>query len=198
MSEVAGAILGEKIKNRRKEKDITLKQLAEDTELSVGYLSKIEHGQNNPTIFNLQKICYALNITINDLISEEYPLAKVEEKPVECSDIKPKALFLGRENHSLIYNYNDVFKLESILSSSSEFKVDILTLGGSGEEYSSSKHRYDELGIITRGVLEIKIDSREKYALKESDAILISKNTEHTIRKLSAEDCTSIWIKISK
>ena len=48
---------------------MTLKELAELTQLSVGYLSILERGLSNPTIANLHKICNALNITMANLLS---------------------------------------------------------------------------------------------------------------------------------
>ncbi|MBT5492033.1 helix-turn-helix transcriptional regulator [bacterium] len=48
--------LGETIKNRRKELNITQPDLAELAGISVNTLYKIERGQNNPTLDVLTKI----------------------------------------------------------------------------------------------------------------------------------------------
>lgn len=48
--------IGQKAKNLRKEKNITLKELSEKTNLSVGYLSQFERGINTIAIDSLCKI----------------------------------------------------------------------------------------------------------------------------------------------
>lgn len=180
---------GGKLKTLRKEKQITLKELADLTELSTGYISKIERGLSFPSINNLQKICYVLKITVNDLIVEE--TGQRDFNGIADSGIR----VYGKENRNLIYDYNDTFRLESILPGGISPKVDILTLSGDGQEFSSSKHRYDEIGILLSGSLEIRA-GEDCFVPEREEAIFIPKGTEHTIRKLSAEACTSIWIKV--
>ncbi|WNX83467.1 helix-turn-helix transcriptional regulator [Agathobaculum sp. NTUH-O15-33] len=59
--------LGKRIAKLRKERHMTLKQLSDATGISVGFLSKIENGVCNPSISNVQKICYAMQVTVNEL-----------------------------------------------------------------------------------------------------------------------------------
>jgi transcriptional regulator with XRE-family HTH domain len=49
------------IKEKRKEKGISLNQLAEKTGINKGNLSKIENGHTNITIKTLKKIAKALD-----------------------------------------------------------------------------------------------------------------------------------------
>lgn len=53
-----------KIRNLRKEKDLTLKDLGEKTGLSVSFLSQIENGSSSLAITSLKKIAEALNVEI--------------------------------------------------------------------------------------------------------------------------------------
>lgn len=61
--------LNERLKELRKEREFTLKKLAEISELSVSYLSDIERGRTVPTLSTLETIASALNVTIIDLLS---------------------------------------------------------------------------------------------------------------------------------
>jgi y4mF family transcriptional regulator len=56
--------LGETIKNRRKELNITQPDLAELAGISVNTLYKIERGQNNPTLDVLTKILEVLGLEL--------------------------------------------------------------------------------------------------------------------------------------
>ena len=52
--------IGQRIKEIRKSKSITIQKLSQFTDLSVGYLSNLERNQASPTLSNLQRICVAL------------------------------------------------------------------------------------------------------------------------------------------
>ena len=46
--------IGQRIKEIRKSKSITIQKLSQFTDLSVGYLSNLERNQASPTLNNLQ------------------------------------------------------------------------------------------------------------------------------------------------
>ena len=59
--------LGEYIKLKRKEKNLTLVQLAKITNLTQGYISNIERNTRKPSIETLNSIAQALNANKNEL-----------------------------------------------------------------------------------------------------------------------------------
>jgi len=61
--------LNERLKELRTERELTLKELAERSELSVSYLSDIERGRTVPTLNTLETIANALAVTVMDLLS---------------------------------------------------------------------------------------------------------------------------------
>jgi two-component system, OmpR family, response regulator len=63
-------VIGETIRNSRKGKALTLKQLARRTQLSISLLSQIERGESSPSISSLYKISAALNVKISHLFGE--------------------------------------------------------------------------------------------------------------------------------
>lgn len=58
--------IGEKIREGRKAKSLTLAQLAERTGLSVGFLSQIELGKNSASVDTLYRIATALGVQAGD------------------------------------------------------------------------------------------------------------------------------------
>ena len=95
---------------------MTLAELARKTDLSVGFISKVERGINSLSFNNLQKICYALDITTNELVT---PTDGLEEE-----------LIIRQDKRKLIYNYSGVIKYESICAYTN-FALDVMTLDGS-------------------------------------------------------------------
>lgn len=61
--------LGAKIKATRKNKKISLLQLAQSLEMEKPNVARIERGGNNITILNLRKIAKALNVSLIELIN---------------------------------------------------------------------------------------------------------------------------------
>lgn len=54
--------LGERIRAIRKEKNLTLKTIAEETELSIAFLSQLETNKCSATMASLRSIADALNV----------------------------------------------------------------------------------------------------------------------------------------
>jgi XRE family transcriptional regulator, master regulator for biofilm formation len=64
-------MLGERIRQQRIEKGISLTQFAKQSGISKSYLSNLERGlQQNPSIEVLKKISEYLNVDIEILINE--------------------------------------------------------------------------------------------------------------------------------
>ncbi len=62
--------LGNLLRRRRKEKGLTLKEVAEKSHLSEGFLSQIENNVKTPSVPNLVKICDALETEMGPLFEE--------------------------------------------------------------------------------------------------------------------------------
>lgn len=63
-------VIGETVRNLRKDHSLTLKQMARRTGLSVSLLSQIERAESSASISSLYKIAVALDVRIQDLFGE--------------------------------------------------------------------------------------------------------------------------------
>ena len=63
-------VIGDTIRNLRKEQDLTLKQMSTRTGLSVSLLSQIERAESSASISSLYKIAVALESRIQDLFGQ--------------------------------------------------------------------------------------------------------------------------------
>lgn len=61
---------GERVRQLRKEKDISQEELAYRADLHRTYIGMIERAEKNITLLNLAKIANALEISIKDLFNE--------------------------------------------------------------------------------------------------------------------------------
>ena len=61
---------GERIKERRTELTLSLRDLAEITDLSTTFLSGLERGQANPTLASARRIAHALKVPLHRLLAD--------------------------------------------------------------------------------------------------------------------------------
>ncbi|MEG3038579.1 MAG: helix-turn-helix transcriptional regulator, partial [Clostridia bacterium] len=64
--------IGKKIKEQRKLKGLTQKELAEKTGISLSAIEKYERGRLNPSLGKVKEIAEALDVTIQELIVGDY------------------------------------------------------------------------------------------------------------------------------
>ncbi|MDL4839206.1 helix-turn-helix domain-containing protein [Aquibacillus rhizosphaerae] len=65
-------MIGDKIKQLRKEKKMSLSELAEQASVAKSYLSSIERNlQSNPSIQFIEKIGNVLGVSVNELLMSE-------------------------------------------------------------------------------------------------------------------------------
>lgn len=71
--------IGENIKNYRKKRGFTQKELAEKSNLSRSYLADLERNRYNPSLDSLQLIAHSLDVNVSDLLGEKSNDNKMEE-----------------------------------------------------------------------------------------------------------------------
>jgi len=69
--------LGKRIKYLRKERHLTILQLALKADMTKSYLSDLERGCRNPTVKVLNRLSTALGVTIEELFRGIVPLEQL-------------------------------------------------------------------------------------------------------------------------
>lgn len=75
-------IVGERIKNIRKEKGWTQEQLAEKAGMHPTYIGKLERGEKSLTLDSLENVVNALDMTYEELFKYIKPSTESAENPV--------------------------------------------------------------------------------------------------------------------
>ena len=86
-------MMGSKIRNFRRKKGLTQEELAEAAGLSASFMGHIERGTRIASLDTVVKLCAALDITPNDLLSDAVTLGEV--KLPEKIVVDPKKLMRG-------------------------------------------------------------------------------------------------------
>jgi len=146
--------LGERIRARRKELNLSLRDLADKVSLTSSFLSLIEREQSSPSIESLRKISEALGVPVFYFLMEPYA-----KSPIIRHD---RQLSLRDENS------NHVYKL---LTPSLYHKMEALLYEQepNGENFAVPlKQHTEEFLYILQGQLEIKLGN-ETYFLDAGD-----------------------------
>jgi len=166
--------LGNKIKALRKSRGITLQQLADATDLSIGYLSNLEREATSPTISSLLKICEVFNTDLSSFLS---PL------PEENLVVRKE------DRREMFYSTTSKVKFESISEKAGKLKGYCITIQPGGDYGEISRgHLQDELIMVIQGALLIFVAGKE-YLLTEGDTIYIEASAAHQYRNDGDTDC---------
>ena len=81
-------VIGEEIRRSRIEKEKTLRDVASQACMSLGYLSEIERGLKEPSSEILNAICGSLKISLSDILTASaFEFAREELRTFELTSI---------------------------------------------------------------------------------------------------------------
>ncbi|HEY0068775.1 MAG TPA: helix-turn-helix domain-containing protein [Chloroflexia bacterium] len=83
--------LGERLKQARLARNMSLTALARLSGLSKGFLSQVETGSTNPSLGSLQRLAQALSLSISDLVATEAlrPPVTATSRPRHVRRVQP-------------------------------------------------------------------------------------------------------------
>lgn len=176
-------MLGEQIRKLRKEKNITLKELAEKTELSIGYISQIERNLTDPSLSTLRKISGALDVPTY--------LFMCNNEESSLTTRKENVIILSQPNSNIIYHLqtpmpNDEFTPKSLV-------IRFELKGHSQDGESPVIHPSEEIIMVEKGTIDVVIGN-EIITLNSGDSTLIRSNLPHTV--INKSDETAVGISI--
>ncbi|MBZ4653919.1 MAG: Transcriptional regulator [Peptococcaceae bacterium] len=170
--------IGKRIKQLREERGLTLKNIADNTGLSVGFLSQVERNITDPSIASLKKIAEVLGIKLKEFFE------KVPEKKVVVRKDERNKLLIG--SSKIVYEL-----LAPAMNRKMEPILKMVEPNASSGEVDG--HEGEEFAIILQGVLEVCIGN-EVYVLQEGDSIYFDANQPHLYRNPGTEKCICIWV----
>lgn len=183
--------IGEKIKTLRSANNLTLKQLSEMTNLSVGFLSQMERGMSSIAIDTLEKIAAALGVSLTSFFDDT-------PEPDETSEPYDPVL------HSFAHHATPVSSqiIQTVLSQDvMAFDLlprlfDLMPFANAEEEHLEMySHTGEEFIYILEGIVTIRVDDSE-YVLYPGDSIQIHSNEEHNWRNCTNKTARLLSVNV--
>ena len=174
-----GTRIGARLKAARLAARKTMAEVAEQSGLTKGFVSKLERDLTNVSVASLIRLCEALDVSVGSLFE-----ASVGE--VVRRDDRPPINFGGRKMTEYLLTPSGEKRVQAILS-------DIEPGGGSGDEPYSLPADV-EFVLVLAGQLQITV-AGEQVTLEQGDAFTFPPSTQHTFRVApQAGPAKVLWI----
>ena len=161
--------VGARVRSLRRERGLTIEQLAAATGLTKGFISQLERDRTAPSLSSIARICDALGVRLSHIFEREPAPALVrrhERVPVDTA--------FSTENHLL--SSRDEERFQAIES-------EVAPGAGAGDELNSLPGEM-EFVYVLEGTLEIQV-AEETHVLEQGDALTYPLSKPHTWRNAS-------------
>jgi transcriptional regulator with XRE-family HTH domain len=176
--------LGPKIRQLRRQKDLSLQQLAERSGVSAATIHKIERNGMVPTVTTLMKIAGALNRSVAYFVEEQE-----EAKPVVFTPAgERRPVFTSKEGLDLrgITGPYGLFFMAGAVAT-----VEPGAMSGP----KPMEHPGEELVLVLSGVLTFEVDG-EVYVVGSGDAIHFRTDRLHRWANPGEKPAQACWIAL--
>jgi len=172
--------LGDRLRDAREARRLTLEDLADRAQLTKGYISKVERNQATPSVAVLLKICGSLGLSIGDLFDPQ-----AGQDLIRLGDRVP-------------INFGGAGLVEALLTPSHERRLQVIHSsikpgGGSGQELYSLPSDV-EFAYVVAGRVRLIVGDREEI-LYAGDAMTFSPNEAHSFHNDDGSNPAEIlWV----
>lgn len=163
-------MLGTNIREYRKKQKLTIKELAERTGLSIGYISQVERGETEPSLSSLRKIAGEFDVPAYVLLDDHK---------------NDSNLTIRREERMTAHVKKNSVEYEFLTPISSQhFSPKALMIKATLEPHSRDSeipiiHHSEETLLVLKGTLTVAVGD-ETIVLNEGDTTIIREDIPHT------------------
>lgn len=159
--------IGRKIKELRKDKNLTLKDLSIKTGLSTGFLSQLERGLSTIAIDSLEIISKELDVDLSHFFRQTK-----EEKNIILRNHE-KEVFQITSSHFIHYHLTTHIEDKNLLPR----LIELLPMEKT-EEVTAYPHKGEEFVYVLEGILTLIMED-EEFILYPGDSAHYSSNLIH-------------------
>lgn len=179
-----GILVGGQIRDLRKAKGLTITQLAERIDRSVGYVSQIERNLSELSIPGLKRIAEALEVQISWFFHSSASV------PPEERD------YIVRKGNRRRLSLSGIGVVEELLSPSLGGATELVLTripphSTTGEEFVTRKA--EESGLVLQGKLELWVEDKH-FLLDEGDSFCFQPEESHRIHNPGDIETIVVWV----
>ena len=156
-----GAHLGHRLRLRRKVRNLSLQDVADRAELSIGLLSQIERGFTSPSVRSLSAICRALEMPVGWLFDGNGP-----------EDEADRGLIVRRHRRRVL-DFGAKGMVKELMTPDESTGIQMMRMifrpGGSSGESPFFQASGTRCGTVLSGVLGLEVEGRS-FTLEAGDS----------------------------
>lgn len=172
--------IGERLRELREARNISMRTLATKSGLSANALSMIERGRASPSVSTLYKLADALGVSITSFFGSD-----TERKQV---------VFLKADERARVSFTRGIFEGLGGEQFTGRVEPFMLTLENSANSGTRTMaHSGHELVVCLRGELEYQVE-RQLYRLEAGDSLLFAAHLKHKWRNPGRNVATAIIV----
>jgi len=176
--------IGLAIRQLRMERQMTLTELGERTNLSAGHLSQIERGIADPSFSALRGIAAAFDIPLTKLLLAGNGADRTQEEFIRRKEDRTYGKYPGTKIK---------FQLIEVPKSTVQF-LWITAPPGAGIEPHKRNAPGEECALVLSGKMQVCLDDAE-FILQAGDAVFIQAYTVmHGWKNIGDEELVAIWV----
>jgi transcriptional regulator with XRE-family HTH domain len=179
--------ISNRLKDIRKDKSITLQELADVAGISKGMLSQVENSRTIPSLTVFLNLMKALQIDFNDFF-----------KDINLQPQDSKVIFKKKSQYQSFEKENAIgFQYQRLLSTTvNNYHVDfvLLTLQPNASRPQVSTDAY-EFKLLLKGKVEYIIGN-EVFVMEEGDSLFFDATEMHSPRNIGAEEALLMVVYI--
>ena len=181
---VSSGRLGVRVRDLRKDRGLTLDELAAASGVSRAMISKLERGEKNPTLVIAARLAEGLGVSLSRL-------AGVEERR--------EVVVVPREKRPVLRDPETGFERQSLSPTFAgrgvEFLRNVVPEGSTSGDFPPHRKGVEEHLVVERGQLEATLGG-ETYLLREGDALFFEADVPHRFDNVGRGEC-SYYLVIS-
>ena len=172
--------VGNAIRDLRKDRELTLREVSTLTGLSASYISALERGTAAPSIASLQKVAAVFDTNVLGLMNESYDAPNL----------------LVRADARRIIEGERGVRIEDMSTLGTNLEPLLFTFApGCGSDGAIS-HEGEEFLFVMSGQLHLQLDNSEDYFLDPGDSMSFRSERPHAFGNASADGPPTVvlWI----
>jgi transcriptional regulator with XRE-family HTH domain len=203
--------IGQRLRARREEQGLSLREFARRLGASPSAISKIETDKYRPSVSTLWAIVSELGMSLDELFGQpaESPRSGAPTRPRERRpdsfgqlDESPRSRQRAQRADSRKAIELDSGVRWERLTANVDREADFLFVrydvgGSSSPNDAFVRHSGREYGLLLTGTLEVTVGF-ETYILGPGDSISFESTTPHRLRNVSDEVVTGVWVVIGR
>lgn len=182
--------LGSEMRQVRKARRLTLKDVAKETGISVSHISGIERGTTNPSIAVVRKMAEALDIDPDWFFARRPGAGPMERAFVVRKRNRRDLNTLYREDKEQIGLTDEL--LSSSISGNLLMGLAVYEPHSERPGHTIYQHEGEQHGFVLKGELELQIGD-ERIRLGKGDSFSFPTDILHNARNVTDEPCALIW-----